>query len=532
MKKLFTFLTLLVFAYTAKSQKRIESFDASLELSEYEIIYFKSNDSSGISQSRDTVNAYEGEAALRMEYNIRSLEEWGSSTTLAMELPADRAYWDFSGYDRISFNLYNEAKSSEAGRASLRFMLHDKSEFGPTENKREFWWSFLWPFDLEPGWNTITLPLKDLGLAAESDPGSGFWLTGSAGHMGNETLDLDKISGIGFSIAVNGPADSADISGTFLVDNLMLIGERPSPFGQELIESFDEAFEVKGYNVLDFIGSDSSSITRSQDSMDVYEATASLRLEYSVNSEETWGGTVGVNFSNPEVEFWDFSEYDSIGFNFYNKVKSSSVGRSHLRFNLFDGSEPGETEFWYSFLWPLDLEPGWNTITLPLKDVGATAQSKPGSGFWLTGWALEMGNETLDLDKITAVGFEIAVAGPADYEDITGTILIDNLHLVNKKTTTAINTLESRPKTFTLEQNYPNPFSQETMIPFYVADRERVKLSIYDISGQEVDVLMDEVVPAGNHNILFHAESIPAGIYFYHLQAGDYSDTRRLLISR
>ena len=535
MKHLFTFLLLLVFAHTAISQKHIESFDVPIENSDYEIVNFVSNDSTWISHSKDTLNVYEGKASLKIEYNIKSLESWGSSTTLATLLPSGN--WDFSGYDKITFNLYNEVKPS-AGSTYLQFMVYDNSEF-PAGNTKEFWIAYLWPFDLEPGWNTITVPLKDVGSTAKSTPGSGFWLSTTAGNLGNEKLDLDKIKGVGFSIVATGPADGRRLSGTFLVDNLMLIGEVPSASGEELVESFEVPLEDTDYRIVNFKSNDNSGITQSPDTSNVYEGEAALKMEYSIRSLEDWGSasTLSMQWSS-EINYWDFSGYDSISFYLYNEVKSSVAGRAKLQFILNDKSDFGEDgtdnrrEFWFSYLSPFDLEPGWYKITIPLKDVGPAAQSNPGSGFWLSGAAGHLGNEKLDLDKISGVGFSVTVAGPANGADISGTFLVDKLRLVGKNTTTGVNTLQTISDGYSLEQNYPNPFQNETTLKFKIPKQAKVKLNVFDLSGKEVAVLVNGKLSSGDHKVLFSAQNLPSGVYYYRLQAGEFLDTKKLIVSR
>ncbi len=74
-------------------------------------------------------------------------------------------------------------------------------------------------------------------------------------------------------------------------------------------------------------------------------------------------------------------------------------------------------------------------------------------------------------------------------------------------------------KEFSLEQNYPNPFNPSTKISFSLADDSKVVLSVYNILGQQVDVLLNGNLPAGQHKISFNGSSLNSGIYFYKLEA-------------
>ena len=83
-----------------------------------------------------------------------------------------------------------------------------------------------------------------------------------------------------------------------------------------------------------------------------------------------------------------------------------------------------------------------------------------------------------------------------------------------------------------LGQNFPNPFNYSTTIPYFLPEEEHVQLVIIDVLGREVAVLIDEVQLAGERSVEFNAEQLPGGVYFYRLQAGNYSETKRLLLLR
>ena len=86
------------------------------------------------------------------------------------------------------------------------------------------------------------------------------------------------------------------------------------------------------------------------------------------------------------------------------------------------------------------------------------------------------------------------------------------------------------PAEFTLSQNYPNPFNPETVIEYSLPIRSEVNLIIYDLSGQEVALLINGDMPAGNHQVTWIATSLASGIYFYRLQAGDFVRTRKMVL--
>ena len=86
------------------------------------------------------------------------------------------------------------------------------------------------------------------------------------------------------------------------------------------------------------------------------------------------------------------------------------------------------------------------------------------------------------------------------------------------------------PGKFRLEQNYPNPFNPSTIIHYDLPQRSIVRLSVFNTLGQEVAVLISGEESAGYHEVRFDAVGLPSGMYFYRLQAGDYVQSRKLLL--
>ena len=85
-----------------------------------------------------------------------------------------------------------------------------------------------------------------------------------------------------------------------------------------------------------------------------------------------------------------------------------------------------------------------------------------------------------------------------------------------------------------LSRNYPNPFNPETTISFYLEREKRVKLEIFNIRGQKLTTLIDEILPEGDHSLVWSPETyrgrnLPSGVYLYRLKAGDYDKTRKML---
>jgi hypothetical protein len=85
---------------------------------------------------------------------------------------------------------------------------------------------------------------------------------------------------------------------------------------------------------------------------------------------------------------------------------------------------------------------------------------------------------------------------------------------------------------FALHQNYPNPFNPATKITWQTPVSIWQTLKIYDVLGNELTTLVDEYKPAGNYEVEFDAAHLPSGVYFYRLQAGNFTETKKLILMR
>jgi len=93
------------------------------------------------------------------------------------------------------------------------------------------------------------------------------------------------------------------------------------------------------------------------------------------------------------------------------------------------------------------------------------------------------------------------------------------------------------PTEFALDQNFPNPFNPSTQIRFTIPDEGQVKLSVFDLLGREIRVLLHSSLTAGSHTLTWNGRdasgvSAPSGVYFYRLTHGDRQVTRKLLLLR
>ena len=90
----------------------------------------------------------------------------------------------------------------------------------------------------------------------------------------------------------------------------------------------------------------------------------------------------------------------------------------------------------------------------------------------------------------------------------------------------------SNPSLYKLYDNYPNPFNPSTTLRYYLPEASLISIKIYDTVGKNVVVLVNEVKTAGTHQIEFNAVGLSSGIYYYSIQAGTFSETKKMILMK
>jgi hypothetical protein len=105
-------------------------------------------------------------------------------------------------------------------------------------------------------------------------------------------------------------------------------------------------------------------------------------------------------------------------------------------------------------------------------------------------------------------------------------------YLFAQKLIVSVNNKNEIPTEYKLEQNYPNPFNPTTTINYSIPKKGIVQLNVYDALGREVATLINKEQSVGNYKIDFNAASLTSGIYFYRLQSGSFTQTKKLILLR
>ncbi|HAP36871.1 MAG TPA: hypothetical protein DCQ28_13415 [Bacteroidetes bacterium] len=101
---------------------------------------------------------------------------------------------------------------------------------------------------------------------------------------------------------------------------------------------------------------------------------------------------------------------------------------------------------------------------------------------------------------------------------------------LTKNTTTSVANNVVRPTDFRLEQNYPNPFNPTTKITYAIQSSANVSLTVYDLLGKQIATVVNKKQESGNYSVYFDASNVPSGVYYYELRAGNFIETKKMIV--
>ena len=248
--------------------------------------------------------------------------------------------------------------------------------------------------------------------------------------------------------------------------------------------------------------------------------TIHIGTETNAN-DQFWKGIID------EVRLWDQARTD--------------IQIQQYMYREMSGIEPGLIGYWqlnegvgdtafdkspYCHHGILQGEATWSDSSAPFLSLPEWLYLTPGSGICNPNSSVE-----------TTVSFDATELDTGDYYSTLRIFSNDPFHpQVNipvhmlVSTLTGIENEFTLPTEFSLEQNFPNPFNPLTTIKYAIKELASVKLILYDILGREVEVLVNEEQDAGYYKVNFNAGRLASGIYFYRLQAGDFVETKKMVL--
>jgi hypothetical protein len=105
-----------------------------------------------------------------------------------------------------------------------------------------------------------------------------------------------------------------------------------------------------------------------------------------------------------------------------------------------------------------------------------------------------------------------------------------NVYLFKRNMPSGILSNRNIAEGFKLEQNYPNPFNPSTVINFTIGKSTHLSLEVYDITGKLIEMPINQYMNNGNYSIQFNGQNLPSGVYYYKIEAGDRTDTKKMVL--
>jgi len=229
-----------------------------------------------------------------------------------------------------------------------------------------------------------------------------------------------------------------------------------------------------------------SAVVNYANTQTVYQGTNSVQV-----NQNSWGGL--------SIHDGNWGSNNSINNSIYNAVQFAIYSKSALNINvMLENDASGSFPNYNYGNVPANT---WTVVTIPFS------QLNPNNSAAQRIDIMEMSgnNVTYYVDNISFI----------------------NSSLANQAATNILPEV-TQPKTFALEQNFPNPFNPSTTIQFTLASPSHVALNIYNILGQKVATLINEDMSEGIHSVDWNADNLPSGFYIYQLKAGNLNMIKKM----
>ena len=255
-----------------------------------------------------------------------------------------------------------------------------------------------------------------------------------------------------------------------------------------------------------------------------YERLSSNQLTYIVNG---LGGESIYPFGSPvpESQFRYNDDFGAMLFEVYtDSINFKFITRTDLiidNYTVLANIIPVELTSFTATLENDSVLLLWSTAT-ETNNLGFIIQRNNGLGFQDINFIL--GNGTTA--EVNTYSFTDSELSPGNYEyrlkqiDLNGNSDYSNI--------ISVNIVE--PLDFILSQNYPNPFNPNTTIKFTIPESGNVRLTLFNILGQEIKTLVNDFKESGVHTLDFNASELNSGIYIYKIEAGSFVKTRKMTL--
>jgi hypothetical protein len=258
---------------------------------------------------------------------------------------------------------------------------------------------------------------------------------------------------------------------------------------------------------------------------------SALYYSFSTDGGVTWSENERLSdFFNPHV---GWPNQDKMGDYFH--MVSDSNGASLAWAATFNN----EQDVYYSYIAP-------NIVPVELVSFSYSVEGNNVNLLWQT--ATELNNRGFEIQRSSdetnwsTIGFREGkgtTSEPQQYSYLDNLSGVESSRLYYRLKQIDFdgsfeysNTIEVEitPSVFSLSQNYPNPFNPSTKIKYSIPQSSNVVIKVFNVVGDEVSTLVNGQKQAGTYELTFNAENLPSGVYFYQLKAGDFIQTKRMIL--
>jgi hypothetical protein len=192
------------------------------------------------------------------------------------------------------------------------------------------------------------------------------------------------------------------------------------------------------------------------------------------------------------------------------------------------GSRPGALQGYYKFI---SVQSDFLEVQANLKKngtyMGVGAAFLDPASSW-TYFNIPLGYLTSEVPDSALIA--IFAGNASGFGHVGSKMFVDDLSWGSA--TSVDNNSLAAPVQFDVKQNYPNPFNPSTSIMYSVPSRNQVSIKVYDVAGNEVATVVNEVKEQGTYISEFNASGLPSGVYFYRTIAGSYFDVKKMIIMK
>jgi hypothetical protein len=316
--------------------------------------------------------------------------------------------------------------------------------------------------------------------------------------------------------------DIADWSNTEYDESLLGLGvtctyEGPSGFHERKVSAAMVKVTVVDLSTVDLVGGGLNGID-----------VANGKLEIMVEPGEQIAGTVSIDADNlggpsniaPLVMVWNWDAHETS----FSTIDSWIPDGASSHDVIIDMMAPAaEGVYYFTFAFALE-KTGAQVASLTNWQVDA------GNPHWNDGCDIADWGEVEYNESLLGLGVTCTYEGPSGFHERNVSAAMVSVTVQEGSAADGVDIQTGLPDDFELSQNYPNPFNPATVIRYTLPKTARVQVTIYNLLGQEMEKLVNEKQNAGYYQVAWNGKNMASGVYFYHISAGSFVKTKKMLL--